>query len=65
MESFIKRADDALYKAKEGGRIDDTPDIIEKRIQTYKMTTAKVAEFYSEQGKLHEIDGVGKIDDIF
>jgi len=54
-----------LERAKVGGRVDDTPDIIEKRIQTYKMTTAKVAEYYLEQGKLHEIDGVGKIDDIF
>jgi adenylate kinase len=52
-------------RAKIGGRIDDTPDIIEKRIQTYKLTTAKVAEYYADQGKLHEINGVGNIDDIF
>ena len=29
-----------LDRAKIGGRVDDTPDIIEKRIQTYKLTTA-------------------------
>ena len=54
-----------LERAKIGGRVDDTPDIIEKRIQTYKLTTAKVAEYYLEQGKLHEIEGEGEIDDIF
>jgi len=54
-----------LKRAKEGGRVDDTPDIIEKRIQTYKMSTLKVAEHYLERGKLHEVNGVGEIDDIF
>ncbi|MCF6367034.1 MAG: adenylate kinase [Bacteroidales bacterium] len=54
-----------LERAKIGGRVDDTPEIIAKRIQTYKLTTAKVAEYYSEQGKLHEINGVGDIDNIF
>ena len=54
-----------LDRAKIGGRVDDTPDIIEKRIQTYKLTTAKVAEYYMEQGKLFEINGVGNIDEIF
>lgn len=61
-DELVKRL---LKRAKEGGRIDDTPDIIAKRIQTYKLTTAKVAEYYLEQGKLHEIYGVGKIDNIF
>lgn len=54
-----------LNRAKEGGRVDDTPEIIEKRIATYNLTTAKVAEYYLEQGKLHEINGVGEIDRIF
>lgn len=54
-----------LERAKEGGRVDDTPEIIEKRIKTYKMTTMKVAEYYNDKGKLHEIDGVGDIDRIF
>ena len=61
-EELVERL---LNRAKQGGRVDDTPDIIEKRIQTYKMTTLKVAEHYLEQGKLHEVNGVGKIDDIF
>ncbi|NPA45051.1 MAG: adenylate kinase, partial [Chlorobi bacterium] len=54
-----------LERAKDGGRVDDTPEIIEKRIKTYKMTTMKVAEYYAEKGKLYEIDGVGDVDRIF
>jgi adenylate kinase len=61
-EELVKRL---LNRGKEGERVDDTPEIIEKRIATYKLTTAKVAEYYLEQGKLHEIDGVGDIDRIF
>jgi adenylate kinase len=54
-----------LRRAEIGGRIDDTPDIIEKRIQTYRLTTQKVSEYYREQGKLHVINGVGEIDNVF
>jgi len=61
-DELVKRL---LERAKEGGRVDDTPGIIEKRIKTYKMTTMKVAEYYNDKGKLHEIDGVGDIDRIF
>ncbi len=60
-DELVKRL---LERAKIGGRVDDTPEIITKRIQTYKMTTAKVAEYYNEQGKLHEINGMGDIDNI-
>lgn len=60
-DELVKRL---LERAKIGGRVDDTPEIIAKRIQTYKMTTAKVAEYYNEQGKLHEINGMGDIDKI-
>jgi adenylate kinase len=61
-EELVQRL---LDRGKAGGRVDDTPEIIEKRIQTYNLTTLKVAEHYLEKGKLHEINGVGKIDDIF
>jgi len=59
---LIKRL---LKRAKVGGRVDDTPDIIEKRIHTYKSTTQKVSNYYREQGKLHVINGVGEIDNVF
>jgi adenylate kinase len=59
---LIKRL---LKRAEIGGRVDDTPEIIEKRIQTYKLTTKKVSDYYRELGKLHVINGVGEIDNVF
>lgn len=54
-----------LGRAAISGRKDDAdPAIIQNRIDTYKKSTAPVADFYSKQDKLVEIDGVGEIDDI-
>jgi adenylate kinase len=54
-----------MERAKVSGRADDAdPGIVQNRIDTYNRSTAPVAEFYAEQGKLVEIDGVGAIDDI-
>ncbi|MCE3296350.1 MAG: adenylate kinase [Crocinitomicaceae bacterium] len=54
-----------VARAEVSGRKDDAdPSIIENRINTYKKSTAPVAEFYRSQGKLSEINGVGSIDDI-
>lgn len=54
-----------LGRAAVSGRKDDAdPAIIQNRIDTYKKSTAPVADFYSKQDKLVEIDGVGEIDDI-
>lgn len=54
-----------VARAEVSNRPDDAdPKIIENRINTYKSSTAPVAEFYRAQGKLSEIDGVGTIDDI-
>lgn len=54
-----------VARAEVSNRPDDAdPEIIQNRINTYKNSTAPVAEFYRAQGKLSEIDGVGTIDDI-
>ncbi|MCH2231211.1 MAG: adenylate kinase [Crocinitomicaceae bacterium] len=54
-----------ISRAEVSGRADDAdPVIIQNRINTYKSTTAPVAEFYKGQDKLIEIDGVGSIDEI-
>jgi adenylate kinase len=55
-----------LKRAEVSGRADDAdPVIIQNRIDTYNNSTAPVAAYYKNQGKLKEIDGVGSIDDIF
>ena len=54
-----------IARAEVSGRADDAdPVIIQNRIDTYKSSTAPVAEFYKGQNKLIEIDGVGSIDEI-
>ena len=54
-----------IARAEVSGRADDAdPEIIQNRINTYKGSTAPVAEFYKAQDKLIEINGVGTIDDI-
>ncbi len=54
-----------IERGKTGTRTDDTPEIIENRINIYKEKTARVKEYYREQGKLREVHGEGPIDDIF
>lgn len=61
-EEIIKRI---LERAKSSGRADDqNPEIIRHRIETYKNQTAPVADFYAVQGKYHEIDGTGTIQEV-
>lgn len=46
------------------GREDDTPEKVQVRLDVYEKETAPVKEYYRKQGKLHEIDGLGSIDEI-
>lgn len=54
-----------LQRAKELNRTDDTEEVIQKRIQEYNEKTLPVAEYYQKQNKLHRIDGVGIIEEVF
>jgi len=57
--------DRLMKRASDSGRLDDAdPKIIQNRIDNYNAKTAPVAEFYAEQSKLSEIDGIGSIDEI-
>ena len=53
-------------RGKTSGRSDDQ-DLtkINNRIEVYKKETLPVANYYKEQGKLEEVQGVGSIDQIF
>ena len=46
-------------------RADDNPEILSKRIMSFEVQTAPVLEYYSRQGKLATIDGLGDADEIF
>jgi adenylate kinase len=62
-EELLKRL---LDRGKNSGRSDDQDEsIISKRIQEYNAKTAPLAGYYSKQGKLKAISGIGSVDSIF
>ncbi len=46
-------------------RADDAEDKLLKRIDEYFTKTVHVLPYYKNQGKLHSINGIGKVEDIF
>ncbi len=54
-----------VLRGRNSGRSDDTPDVIRDRQKVYWEQTAPLLEFYREQGILHEVDGIGTINDVF
>ena len=62
-DELIKRL---LLRGKDSGRADDSDEaIIRNRISVYNEQTAVAAEYYNQQNKYHQIDGIGSIDDIY
>jgi adenylate kinase len=45
-------------------RPDDTEHVIRERIHTYERHTRPLIEYYSAQGLLHEVEGVGDQDQV-
>jgi adenylate kinase len=50
----------ALYQ-----RIDDTEETVKKRLETYKVETQPLIEYYKNLKKLHTIDGSGTIEIVY
>jgi adenylate kinase len=46
-------------------RQDDDPEVFAKRIVSFETQTAPLLDYYSRQGKLASIDGLGTADEIF
>ena len=46
-------------------REDDDPEVFTKRIASFEVQTAPLLDYYSRQGKLASIDGLGTADEIF
>jgi adenylate kinase len=58
--------DRLLLRGQDSGRADDQDHgVIEQRIEEYLRKTAPVADYYRNQGKLQEIDGLGTIESIY
>ncbi|MDD3838056.1 MAG: adenylate kinase [Phenylobacterium sp.] len=48
----------------ESGRPDDNPESFKVRLDAYNSQTAPLLPYYSEQGKLVEVDGMAPVEDV-
>jgi adenylate kinase len=64
------RVDDAALTARiakrfaEEGRSDDNPESFKVRLAAYNAQTAPLLPHYRAQGKLHEVDGMGSVEQV-
>ena len=62
-EELVERL---LKRGQTSGREDDSSEeVIRNRLAVYARETAPLKEYYRQQGKLNEVNGVGSIDEIF
>ena len=60
-EELIKRL---LSRAEKEGRVDDNIDAIKNRLVVFKKNTQPLLDYYSDQGKLKNIEGTGDVNSI-
>ena len=53
-----------LNRAEVDGRSDDTEDVIRHRLTVYDEETAPLAALYRQRGLLHQVDGMGEMDEV-
>jgi adenylate kinase len=53
-----------LRRAEIDGRADDTEEVIRHRQAVYEDETAPLAAIYRERGLLHQVDGMGEMDEV-
>jgi adenylate kinase len=53
-----------LHRAQTEGRTDDTEDVIRRRQEVYVEQTEPLIEVYRRRGIVHEIDGMGTVDEV-
>ena len=51
-------------RAEDEGRVDDTPEILAKRLTAYNQDTAPLLPYYSKQGKLTEVNGMADVESV-
>lgn len=54
-----------LQRAKREGRVDDTPETIQRRMQVFRNQTAPLLSFYGDRGLVERVDGMGSQDEVF
>jgi adenylate kinase len=53
-----------LKRAQEQGRIDDTKEVITKRLEVYASSTAPLLAEYKNRGILVQVDGMGSVSEV-
>jgi adenylate kinase len=53
-----------LKRAQEQGRIDDTKEVITKRLEVYANSTAPLLAEYKNRGILVQVDGMGSVSEV-
>jgi adenylate kinase len=51
-------------RAQSEGRSDDTEEVIRRRQEVYTEQTEPLIEVYRGRGLLHEVDGIGEVDEV-
>jgi adenylate kinase len=51
-------------RAQSEGRSDDTEDVIRRRQEVYTEQTEPLIEVYRGRSLLHEVDGIGEVDEV-
>lgn len=60
-EESLKRI---LFRGQTSGRSDDNAETIKNRLKVYRDRTAPILDYYREQGRLKNIDGVQTIEQV-
>ena len=60
-DEVVKRL---LQRAQIEGRADDTEDVIRRRQEVYGEQTEPLISVYKDRGIVHEIDGLGEVDEV-
>ncbi len=53
-----------MQRARTEGRADDTEDVIRRRQEIYLEETEPLIAVYRERGLVHDIDGMGEVDEV-
>ncbi|KAL1324817.1 hypothetical protein AAHE18_13G118500 [Arachis hypogaea] len=65
---FFDCPEDEMVKrvlSRNQGRIDDNIDTIKKRLKVFEALNLPVIDYYAKKGKVHRINAVGTVDEIF
>lgn len=65
--ALLSRVEARVAQMKERGeevRVDDTPEVLTKRLASYRSQTEPLIHYYSERRKLSTIDGMMAIDEV-